>query len=93
MPTVRNTVTRPNTEVPFFSYDDMEYFLLITSRHEYDTQIMTSYDELTRVIEMTFANVEELNAWDNDPERMAMAKIVREYNAQNGITDTREILA
>lgn len=91
MPILKNTIIRPNTEVQFFSYDNPEYFSLMKSRHEYDSHMTISRDGLTKVVEMTFATIEQFDAWKNDSDRIAMSNLAREYNTQNGILATDEL--
>ena len=91
MPIVRVTSTRPNTEVQFYSYP-FDFLMALRARHNYDSHLTSTQDGLTRVVEMTFASIEELNAWQNDSERKSSSDLVLAYNKENGIIVTTEVL-
>lgn len=91
MPVIKYKVTRPNLGVEFFTYP-ADYLQALASRHSWDSDMVLSEDGLTRETTMIFGTAQEYLAWFNDAERKVMANLASDYNVENGIAFTSEII-
>jgi hypothetical protein len=82
------TLTRPATDIDWYRFpeDEIKYMGMLVAEKKLDMWYTSTRDLLSETWTLTYANKEDMDAVNNNPEFIASSVARNDYNLKHGIT-------